>query len=272
MNVVAKLTGFLVALGAVFGVAYLAGNQSEALLAPVQTHGEQFAGLSASVDGYTITAEQPVLDPAEDTFVEFLITGPDGRAVPEYQDVDDTHLHLVAFRRDLTGYQHIYPEQGEAASWWAILNLTSGPWHVIVEFTPKALGRPVILSTDFSVRGRYQAQALPAPVDRIDVEGLAITRQGRLTTRVTSRTKITVTDGGRPVTDIQPAHGGLAHAVIIRPGDLGYLHLHAVPTTGTGPILEFDGGPPDPGTYRLFVEFFRSDRLVVTPFTVTVSR
>ena len=49
-------------------------------------------------------------------------------------------MHLIAFRHDLTGYQHIYPEQGEGSSWWALLNLTPGPWHVIVVFAAGRTG------------------------------------------------------------------------------------------------------------------------------------
>ena len=67
-------------------------------------------------------------------------------------------------------------------------------------------------------------------------------------------------------------HHALGHAVIIRPDDLGYLHLHAVPSTGSGPELEFEGGVPARGTYRVFVEFYRDDRLHVAAFTVQVRR
>ena len=64
------------------------------------------------------------------------MTGPDGKPLPEADEDDPSstaHPHLMAFRHDLTGFQHIYPEQGKGASWWALLNLTSGPWHVILE-------------------------------------------------------------------------------------------------------------------------------------------
>ncbi|HEY5821435.1 MAG TPA: hypothetical protein VIT20_05640 [Propionibacteriaceae bacterium] len=272
MPVLAKLTGFLVALTAVFGVAYLAGTQSETLLAPVATHETAFSGLSASTDGYTLRAVQRVLEPGDDQFVEFRITGPDGQPVPAYDEVDGSHLHLVALRRDLTGFQHVYPAEGEGASWWAVLNLTPGPWHVTVEFQPQALGRQVILATDFTVSGDYRPSPQAAPSDRVEVDGLTVTKTGSLTTRADSQTRLEVSADGRPVTDIQPAHGGLAHAIVFRPSDLGFLHLHADETTGTGPDLAFAGGPPEPGTYQLFVEFFRNDRLVVAPFTMEVTR
>ena len=53
MNTPVKLGGFVAVLAAVFGLAYLTGTQSQALLAPVQTHGTEFGALSDTVDGYT---------------------------------------------------------------------------------------------------------------------------------------------------------------------------------------------------------------------------
>lgn len=271
MNVALKLGGFVLALGAVFGVAFLTGTQSQALLAPVETHDTELGGVAASVDGYTLTAVQPDQQPAADTFVEFAVTGPDGQP-PILAEVDDAHLHLVAFRRDLTGFQHVYPEQGEGTSWWAVLDLTPGPWHVTVELQPEALGRTVLLGADLTVSGDYRAQPLGTPVDQVETAGLTVTRTGTVTTDPGSRTELTVSRAGQPVTDLQPGHGDLGHALLVRPGDLASAHLHAVETTATGPRLAFDGGPPEPGSYRLFVEFFRDDQLVVAPFTVEATR
>ena len=272
MNVAAKLAGFGAILAAVFGVAFLTGTQSAALLAPPEIHAPELGGLSASVDGYTLTAVEPELEPGDDQFVELTLTGPDARPVSELDEVDGMPLHLVAVRRDLTGFQHITPTQGVATSWWAVLNLSPGPWRVIVELQPAALGRRISLATDFTVRGDYRAEPLPPPADQTAVDGLVVRRSGALTTRDGGRSVFTVTEGGRPVTDLQPVHDGLGHAVIIRPDDLGYRHLHAVPTAGRGPELEFEGGVPTPGTYRVFVEFFRGDRTHVAAYTVSVRR
>ena len=60
--------------------------------------------------------------------------------------------------------------------------------------------------------------------------------------------------------------------MIIRPSDLGYRHLHAVPTSESGPRLEFEGGVPERGSYRVFVEFYRAEVLHVAAYTVEVTR
>ena len=77
--------------------------------------------------------------------------------------------------------------------------------------------------------------------------------------------------------------------VVIRPDDLGYLHLHpssqgsvgsgsagpvqAVPVRASGgPRLDFLGGVPAAGSYRLFVDFSRNNKPYVAAFTVRVTR
>jgi hypothetical protein len=272
VNAAAKLAGFFGVLAAVFGVAFLTGTQSAALLSPPETHSTELGGLSSSVDGYRLAAVRPQLEPGNDQFVELRITGPDGGPLGDLDEVDGLPMHLVAVRRDLTGFQHINPAPGEGTSWWALLNLTPGPWHVTIELQPAALHRRITLGTDFTVLGDYRAEPLPPPTDQVSVGGLDVRRSGALTTRTDALSSFTITGHGQPVTDLQPVHGGLGHAVIIRPGDLGYSHLHALTTSGSGPVLQFVGGVPARGTYRIFVEFYRGEQLHVAAYTVQVRR
>ena len=272
MTAPAKLAAFGATLAAVFGVAFLTGSQSAVLLAPPAVHSNELGGQSASVDGYTLSAVERDVDPGENVLVELSITGPDGRTAPELADLDGTQLHVFAIRRDLTGFQHVTPDPGPGTSWWPVLNLTPGPWQVIVELQPWALGRAITLATGFDVSGDYQPEPLPAPADEQSIDGLTVRRSGSLTTGPVSRSTFTITDAGRPVTDIQPAHNALGHAVIIRPGDLGFRHLHAVPTSDSGQRLEFEGGVPERGPYRVFVEFSRAGVRHVAAYTVEVTR
>jgi hypothetical protein len=271
MNPPAKLVAFLALLAAIFGLSYVTGTQSRALLAPAPTHNSPMVAPSGTVEGYALRAVEPTQKAGKDVVVEFAVTAPGGQVLSELDQDAGEHMHLIAFRRDLAGYQHIPPQQGEGTSWWGILNLTPGPWHVIVHFDSKALGREIALATDFTVSGKYRPEPLPPAADQIQVKGLTITRSGELSSSANSGTAIRVTDDGQPVTDLQPAHGEMGHSVLIRPADLGYLHMHSNPT-GTGPRLDFLGTVPDRGSYRLFVEFYRADELYLAPFTVQVNQ
>ncbi len=271
MNPPAKLVAFLAVLVAVFGLSYLAGTQSQALLAPLQIHNSDMISPASTVEGYTLSVVQPTQKPGKDVPVELAVTTPSGKMISDLDEDAGEHMHLLAFRRDLTGYQHLIAQQGEGTSWWGLLNLTSGPWHVIIYFQSKALGREITLSTDFMVSGGYRPEPLPPAANPVQVKGLTVTLGGDLSTSVDSSVAATVTDHGQPVTDLQPAHGGLGHGVVIRPADLGYLHLHSN-SEGSGPRLDFGGSVPDKGSYRVFVEFNRADKTYVAGYTVQVTR
>jgi hypothetical protein len=277
MNPLGKLTAFLAALAAVFGVAYLTGTKSQAFLAPVAVHRgpSQFGGLAPTGYGYTLSLPDPTADPGQDQFVEFKITGPDGKAVSRLQETDGARMHLVAIRSDLTGYQHIYPEQNAGASWWAALNLTPGNWRIIVDFQPTAaLGREIVLGDELRVSGDFRDEQLAAPADRVAVDGFVATLSGGLSTYGDKELSVDVSRDGKPVTDLVLEHGTLGHAVMIRPDDFGYLHLHANPVVASdrGPRITFSGPVPEPGAFLVFVEFTRDDVTHLAPFTVTVTR
>jgi hypothetical protein len=123
------------------------------------------------------------------------------------------------------------------------------------------------------VSGGYHPTPLPPPANQAQAKGVTVRLAGDLSTRADSSTAATVTDRGQPVIDLQPAHGALAHGVVIRPADLSYLHLHSN-SQGSGPQLDFFGSLPDKGSYRMFVEFFRvsSDTPYVAAFTVQAAR
>ena len=273
MNPPAKLVAFLALLVGVFGLSYVAGGQSQALLAPVQIHNSEMLPPASTADGYALSAVEPTQKPGKDVPVEFNLTAPGGQVLSGLDEDSGEHLHLIAFRRDLTGYQHLIAQQGEQTSWWALLNLKPGPWHVITYFQSPALGREITLTTDFMVSGGYHPTPLPPPANQAQAKGVTVTLAGDLSTRADSSTAATVTDRGQPVIDLQPAHGALAHGVVIRPADLSYLHLHSN-SQGSGPQLDFFGSLPDKGSYRMFVEFVRvsSDTPYVAAFTVQAAR
>ena len=274
MTAVAKLSGFLVLLAAVYGAAFLTGTQSATLLAPPAAHDNTLGGVSGSVSGYSLTAVEPELEPGPDQFVELRLVGPDGGPVTELDPIDSmpAAVHLFAVRRDLAGFQHIMPAPGEGTSWWALLSLTPGPWRVVVELAPQALNRSITLGVDLTVRGEYRPEPLPPAADTIAVNGLQARISGGLRTRAGAAFAVRVSEGEEPVADLQPAHGAPGHAVVVRPGDLAMAHRHAASNSGTGPRLEFAGGVPQRGTYVVFVEFHRANRQHVVAYTAEARR
>ena len=131
-----------------------------------------------------------------------------------------------------------------------------------------------MLGTELRVSGDVRAEQLAAPADRVAVDGFVATLSGGLSTYGDKELSVDITRDGQPVTDLLLEHGTLGHAVMIRPGDFGYLHLHANPVVASdrGPRITFSGPVPEPGTFLVFVEFSRGDATHLAPFTVTVTR
>ena len=153
-------------------------------------------------------------------------------------------VHLFAVRRDLTGFQHVMPAPGEQTSWWALLNLTPGPWRVIVELQPQALNRPIMLGVDLTVRGDYRPEPLPPPADTVSIDGLQARMSGALTTRagcaVRGHGHRGWRAGDRPAAVPRCTRPRGDHP----PGDLALGTCTPRPSSGSGPRLEFEGGVP----------------------------
>ena len=289
MTIPLKLAAFAVGLLAVFGAAVGVGR----LVGPVGTvsaepaghatagggHDEPAAdgdtlpaGLTVSDDGYTLALDTAVLPAGTATPLAFRILGPDGHAVTGYDVDHDVRLHLIAVRRDLSGFQHVHPELGDDGVWRVPLALDPGTWRLFADFVPTALGEKLTLGTDLAVPGDHTPVPLPAPAPTDEVDGYTVTLTGRLQPGEESEMALSVSRDGRPVTDLQPYLGASGHLVVLRDGDLAYLHAHPLEdgAATAGPVVRFATTAPTAGTYRLFLDFRHGDVVRTAAFTVTV--
>jgi hypothetical protein len=226
-------------------------------------------GLQVSEGGYTFVLASPVL-PAGTGTVEFVIEGPDGSAVTEYEIEHEKELHLIAVRRDFTGFQHVHPERASDGTWAATLDLTGGTWRLFADFTPVAEdgagGEGLTLGADVTVTGPTSRVAAASPeVRRVDtVDGYRVELAGDLTPGEESNLAFAVTRQGDPVADLQPYLGARGHLVALREGDLAYLHVHPTDDEdATGNEVGFAATVPSVGGYRLYLDF-RVDGVVRT--------
>jgi hypothetical protein len=294
MKSLARLGGFVLALGVVFAGAYGFGT----LTGPVdadeadhampsgdstaghdkQEHGAATppdsgpAGLAVSAGGYTL--RQVSDGPQAGTTAEFAfqIVGANTTPVTRFQISHDKQLHLIVVRRDLTGFQHLHPQMSPEGTWRTPLTLAeAGDWRVFADFVPEGRDRQVILGLDLAVAGRYQPQPLPERASTSNVDGYVVTVNGHLVAGQTSRLTLTVSRAGEPVTDLQPYLGAYGHLVALRAGDLAYLHVHPQQTTGAGPAIAFDVEVPTAAAYRLFLDFQHNGIVRTAPFTATAA-
>lgn len=231
-------------------------------------------GLQVSQDGYALRLHHADLAAGPRTRVDFVVEGPDGRAVTAYTPQHEKELHLIAVRRDFSGFQHVHPTRAADGTWSTTLALTPGTWRLFADIAPRG-GEPMTLGADVSVAGSYTPAAAPAgDVRTATVDGYTVTLEGELTPGTDSDLTLSVSRAGKPVTDLDPYLGAYGHLVALRTGDLAYLHVHPEGhpgdgTTKAGPDVTFGAAVPSTGTYRLFLDFQHAGVVRTAAFTVT---
>lgn len=290
MSAPTKLIAFLVGLVAVFVAATGAG----AVVAPVMdggttdgahepTHEPDSAqpmradslpgGLMTSQNGYTLALAKGELPAGPASGLEFSVIGPEGEPVTDYKRSHEKDLHLIAVRRDLSGFQHVHPTLDPEGTWSVPLSLTSGQWRIFADFEPAGHGDNLVLGADLAVAGDYEPQPLPASSPTSEIDGYTVRLDGDLVPGEESELTLSVTRNGAPVTDLQPYLGAYGHLVALRDGDLAYLHVHPAGTPGDGttrpgPDVTFYATAPSRGDYRIFLDFRHQDTVRTAAFTV----
>jgi hypothetical protein len=229
-------------------------------------------GLQVSQDGYTLEVARE-LPAGAAVPVSFRVLGPDGGPVTGYDVSHEEDLHLVAVRRDLSGYQHVHPEMAADGTWSVPLDLTAGTWRLLADLDPAGDDPALVLGADVAVAGDHSPQPLPGPSATAEVDGYTVTLDGTLTPGAASELTLSVSRAGQPVTDLQPYLAAYGHLVALRAGDLAHLHVHPAGepgdgVTAPGPDVTFSVTAPSAGDYRLFLDFRHGDVVRTAEFTV----
>ncbi|MBV6703399.1 hypothetical protein KV557_41075 [Kitasatospora aureofaciens] len=255
------------------GMADMAGASQDPSPDPSQ---EPARGLAAEQGGYRLkigTTDTPAGRPLS---VRFAITGPDGSPVTDFAVHQTRKLHFYAIRTDLTGYQHLHPDMADDGTWTAgLAALTPGTWRLYTDFIPNTgphKGREFVLSRTVAVPGEAAPVPLPAPADRTTVDGYTVALHAEPMAGAHQLTA-TVSQDGRPVTDLQPYLDSYAHLSAFHEGDQALAHLHpanAVNGDHGGPTLTFQALLPEPGNWRVFLQFQTAGRVHTAQLTLHI--
>jgi hypothetical protein len=260
--------------GSVAGTGDGHGNEHGTGSAAATGSGEELpGGLMIARDGYALDLERSQLRAGEATAVNFRVLGPDGQPLTNYDTSHDEDLHLIAVRRDMTGFQHVHPELAPDGTWSTPLDLSPGSWRVFADLDPAGEDPALTLGADVAVAGEFTPQPLPEPSTTDQVDGYTVTLDGQLVPGQESELTLSVGRDGQPVTDLQPYLAAYGHLVALRAGDLAYLHVHPAGepgdgTTQPGPDVTFYATAPSTGDYRLFLDFQHGDVVRTAEFTV----
>ena len=273
MTTAAKLAAFAAALGLVFGAAAIAGGAVGRIHDPavaatdeMSMEADPIRGLSVSENGLTLDLVRRTGQRDKTFPLAFRILGTDGRPVRHF-DVEHTkRMHLIVVRRDLSGFQHLHPRLSPDGTWTTPLTLPeAGTYRVFADFSVD--GSPTTLADDLQVDGDVRSHNLPAPrktavTDRFRVQLV----DGAVRAGEESALSFRVTRNGRPVS-LQDYLGAKGHLVALRQGDLAFLHVHPDENS-----LLFEATFPNPGSYRLFLQFKVDGRVHTASFTQEVVR
>jgi hypothetical protein len=282
---------YLMALLALFGVAYLAGgalggvDDEPRAAAAEQGHGAEGDAMAmdddsdAHGDPHGDAASAPGLAVADGDLrliapstlragvredLAFRVADDHGATVRDFAVEHTKKLHLIAVRRDLTGFQHLHPTQVADGSWRVPLTLREpGAYRLFADFTPRG-GEATTLASDVLVAGDFAPRPLPAPAARTSVDGYDVALSVSGDRDATLR--FAISRDGAPVTT-EPYLGASGHLVALREGDLAYLHVHP----HAGDAVAFGAHFPSAGRYRLFLQFQHEGRVHTAAFTKVVS-
>lgn len=273
--VLALLAGLVTLFG--FGISF--GESFVSRAAPVphdlggrgigdEDHSAGPGGLSVASQGYVLRPRTTRFTAGEYENFRFNVFSSNGSPVTDFTQRGERRMDLFIVRRDLTGYQHLYPVMDPDGTWTVPLELEEpGNYHAFAEFLPGAAKTPVTLGVDLDAPGLVE----PGPISKestvAGIDGYSVTWTGTLIGGSVSRIWMHVMQDNAPVMDLDPVLWGGARLVILREGDLANLHVHPVGGPRLNTAIEFDADVPTTGYYRMFLEFQHHGRLRTVEFT-----
>lgn len=277
MKTGSRLIVFGLGVVAVFGLAAAAG----AALGPIDVgtpgghtldhtdgaaQSAELAGLSVANGDYRLVADAASVTTDMPSQYTFRIVTNDGSPVTDFDVLHDRRLHLIVLSRNLIDYLHLHPDMDASGSWQiTIPPLDPGSYRVYADFQPTGADR-ITLGTDLQVPGPVAVVPLPDAMSVAETDGYQVTLSGVALVGASNIGFDVSRNGEEIATD--PYLGAAGHLIVIRTGDLGYLHVH--PSDGQDRTVRFDAEFPTPGTYRLFFDFAHDDAVHTAAFTVTV--
>ncbi len=265
-----KLVLFLAALAVVFGGAYALGStvDPDAGDGGTDGHGDAPAHDEDTHAGRAarLVVADARLTPGTRETLRFRVVDRGGRTVDDFDVAHERRMHVIAARRDLTGYRHVHPRRTRDGGWVVDVEFAeSGPHRVFADFVSGGVAQT--LAADVEVAGRYTARPLPAPATSADAgDGytVAVAAEG-------SERSFTVERDGEPVDDIEPYLGARGHLVALRAGDLAFQHVHPKDRATAGREIRFDVALPGARAHRLFLQFKHDGEVHTAAFTEPAS-
>lgn len=201
-----------------------------------------------------------------------------GKAIAKFDTFQEKLMHLIAVSDDLESFDHVHPTyKGNGRFEVGVSFPKSGSYTLFSDYKP-AKQSEVVSVLKLQVPGA--SSSVPA-IHLNRTKTLGDTKAKLTFSESTLRAGEEVTvmfnlrqaANNRPIQDLQPYLGQRGHLVILRQinplAAEDYIHAHAVKNSPDGQV-EFMTKFPQSGRYKLWGQFNRNGKIIVTDFWVDV--
>lgn len=200
------------------------------------------------------------------------------RQVSRFENIKTKRMHLIVVDRSLGFFKHLHPRLLTNGNFKTRLRLPSGGnYFLFLEYQPKGSPEQMVL-LPLNVPGKPSSPPVKdfaTTKHTKHTEVILAPHSGTLKSAETSLVTILLRDdtNGSTPTDLGTYLGAKAHMIVLKDGAKPLLkdfsHAHTLESSGTE--LHFALHFPTPGTYKMWVQFVRSERLHEASFYVSVS-
>ena len=242
---------------------------------PIQSHRSYCLKTASSGTSYAVNAGNKY---------SFSIVDDQGATLKDFAITHTKPMHVIVVRKDLANFQHVHPDYNPATGMFTLTDLTfpsAGAYRIFADFAPgggmkDAMGMPlgVTIFQDVTVGTNYTPQSLGSEEKTKAFDGyqVALTTHGALMSSAENMLMFTISQGGKPVTDLEEYLGALGHSVILREGTLDFIHAHPTEMQSQNGTVGFMLTFPEAGKYKVFTQFQRDGKVFTTDFVVSVAK
>ncbi|XXF75173.1 hypothetical protein P2318_19075 [Myxococcaceae bacterium GXIMD 01537] len=209
--------------------------------------------------------------------LRFTVKDPAGAVVRDLPLVHEKPLHLLVVSRDLRDFYHLHPEPRPDGTYQVSHTFPSGgDYLAFLDYTPKGSAQVVdriALSVKGAPRAKAALQADATSTRTVDGLRVAMTssKPPRASEGLVLQFSVTDAASGKPVTDLQPYLGAMAHFVILSEDTKDFLHAHPLESgTAPGGSVSAHTEFPRAGLYKVWTQVQRNGRIVTIPFVLQV--
>ncbi|BAU15789.1 hypothetical protein LEP3755_63540 (plasmid) [Leptolyngbya sp. NIES-3755] len=200
-----------------------------------------------------------------------------GKAISKFDPFQEKLMHLIVVSNDLQVFQHLHPTYKDNGQFEVETALPqAGTYTLISDYKPAGKAEAVSLL-------KVQVPGTPPATPAIDLQRSKTIDATKVDLSLSAPTvkagqEVTIAfdlkdTSGKPIQDLKPYLGEQGHLVVLRQSEdltkADYVHAHAMKGTPAGRV-EFMAKFPQPGKYKLWGQFNRNGKIVVSDFWLDV--